>query len=446
MFRIATFSSDVTPPIGHPLLANATRTPIASRIDDRLFAKGFVLLGPDKPIVVMSIDWCEIRNEAYFRWQEALAEAAGTDPERVIVSCIHQHDVPLPDLEAERILAEHGTGVSSFDLDFHERCVIGVAEAVRASLPSSRPLTRIGTGQARVEKVASNRRYLLGDGEVRYDRTSMSGGEPDKRDAGPGTVDEWLKTVSFWDGDSPICALSAFAIHPMSYWGTGWVTSDFPGLARERRQADDPSVLQIYASGASGNVTPGKYNDGRHENRAVLTERFYDAMTEAWAATRIAPITAIDFTSVPLYLEPRADPGFTPEDMTAGLEAADPRWRVLAAFGLSWRKRVASGRLLAIPAIDLGAAQIVLLPAESHVEFQLFAQAQRPDSFVVVMGYGECAPGYIPTERAWAEKDENLDDWCWTTRGAQQVMENAIATALAGDAGRSTPSEADASR
>src|SRR5205823_5090329 len=97
-FRLATFSAEVTPPIGHPLLAGATVTPNAKRIDDPLFALGFVLIGGDRPVVVCSIDWCEIRNDAYDRWRDVLARAAGTTRERVLVTSIHQHDAPLPDL------------------------------------------------------------------------------------------------------------------------------------------------------------------------------------------------------------------------------------------------------------------------------------------------------------------------------------------------------------
>jgi hypothetical protein len=56
-----------------------------------------------------------------------------------------------------------------------------------------------------------------------------------------------------------------------------------------------------------------------------------------------------------------------------------------------------------VPTIDFGAAQIVLMPAESFVQYQLWAQAMRPDSFVMTIGYGECAPGYIPTAQSAAE-------------------------------------------
>ncbi|MDB5307352.1 MAG: hypothetical protein JWO38_1554, partial [Gemmataceae bacterium] len=67
---------------------------------------------------------------------------------------------------------------------------------------------------------------------------------------------------------------------------------------------------------------------------------------------------------------------------------------------------------------------------ESYVEYQLAAQQLRPDSFVLVAGYGECGPGYIPIERAWAETDGNLADWCWVEKGSEKRMTDALAKAL----------------
>ena len=84
-----------------------------------------------------------------------------------------------------------------------------------------------------------------------------------------------------------------------------------------------------------------------------------------------------------------------------------------------------------MPALDFGGAVLTVLPAESYVEFQLAAQRERPNDFVVVAGYGECGPGYIPVERAWAEGDGNLSDWCWVDRGSEARMTAAIRRALA---------------
>ena len=73
--------------------------------DDPLEAVGFVLLGAGKPIVLCAVDWIGIANAAYDAWRSALAEAAGTTPDRVSVHTLHQHDAPFVDFAAEDILA-----------------------------------------------------------------------------------------------------------------------------------------------------------------------------------------------------------------------------------------------------------------------------------------------------------------------------------------------------
>ena len=112
------------------------------------------------------------------------------------------------------------------------------------------------------------------------------------------------------------------------------------------------------------------------------------------------------------------------------VKGGNPWHQCLAAMGLSWRQRCERGQPVDVPVIDLGPAQLLLLPGESYVEYQLAAQKMRPDSFVLVAGYGEGGTGYIPTEQHWAETDHNLGDWCWVHPGAEKVMLEAIRRAL----------------
>ncbi len=427
-YRLATFSAEVTPPLGHPLMGGGIAP--AQNVVDPLFANGLVLLGFGQPLVVVSIDWCEIRNDAYDRWRALLAEAAGTTRERVLVTSVHVHDAPIADLEAERILKQHGAAGSICNLEFHERAVRRVAAALRLSLPRARRITHVGVGQAKVSRVASNRRYIGPDGQPAFGRGSATR-DAALRELPEGTIDPWLKTLSFWDGKSPVAALNCYATHPMSYYGKGGVSDDFVGRARRRRQADDPKVFQIYVSGCSGNVTAGKFNDGSPENRAVLAERMYRAMSVAWKLTQRRPIKTFDFRVVPLRLEPRDAPGLTVADLNQRLTSdARPFGQCLAALGLSWRKRADAGGKIDLPVLDFGFAQLLLLPGESYVEYQLLAQQMRPDSFVMVMGYGESATGYIPTEQAFAEEDTNLRDWCWVAPGSEAAMGAALKAAL----------------
>lgn len=436
--RIAPFVADVTPPKGHPCMGGGIKP--VEKIGDPLFAHGFVLehKGPvvpgnfGKPIVVVSVDWCEIRNDAYERWREVLAEAAKTDKDHVLVSSIHQHDAPIADLEAQRLLDKAKAKGAICMIDFHEKAVQRVAKALRDSLKKPIAISHYGIGQAKVEKVSSNRRYLGPDGMPRFNRTSATR-DPKIRDAEEGLIDPWLKTLSFWNGDKQVLALSAYAVHPMSYYGGGVASADFVGLARKRRLADDPSVMQIYASGCSGNVTAGKYNDGAPDNRPVLADRIYRGMVEASKATKRYPIASMSFRSEKLRLEPRDGPGFTVADLQKKIETGPrPFDQCLAALGLSWRKRCDAGATIDVPALSFGKdganglAHLVLLPAEAYVEYQLMAQKTRPDSFVVVLGYGESAPGYIPTEQAVRERDGNLHDWNWVAAGAESRIADVL--------------------
>lgn len=402
----------------------------AKEVIDPLFARGFVLIGADKPVVVVAVDWCEIRNDAYERWRSVLAEAAGTDSQHVLVSSVHQHDTPVADLEAERILESRKLTGRICDLEFHEQAVQRVGKAVREGLRSPRRITHVGTGQARVERVASNRRFLDRDGKVAFGRTSATRDEW-ARSQPEGTVDPWLKTISFWDGDQSLLALNAYATHPMSYYGKGGVSSDFVGLARKRRQDAEPSVFQIYVSGCSGNVTAGKYNDGAPENRPVLAGRIESAMATAWKSTRKQPLSNVRIRTVPLRLEPRGRPGFTVEELEAKLVPQTPPFQqCLAALGLSWRKRADAGHTIDLSVVELADARLVLMPGESFVEYQLLAQRLRPDLFVMTIGYGESATGYVPTEKAIAEDDTNLRDWCWVAPGAERALNAALEAAL----------------
>ncbi len=429
-FRIAPFSADITPPLGHPLCGGMVAA--AARIADPLSARGFVLQGGPEPVVFAALDWTELRNEAYDRWRSELAKAAGTSPRSVLLCCVHQHDAPYADLEAQRLLDAQGLKGFHVDPEFHERAVQKAVVSLRQAAATPQRITHLGMGQAEVVGVASNRRVVAADGRVTFKRYSRTA-DPAVKNAPEGQIDPWLKTLSFWDGERPIVALSVYAVHPMSRYGGGAVSADFPGLARTRRQAQTPDVLQIYASGCSGDVTAARYNNGDEASRRELAGRLESAMTEAFRSTRRVPLeTFTTRVSEVRFSLPETGPHSVPVmERTLADAAASRGDRLMAALGLSWSRRVGRGQPLEVPSLDLGPAQIVLLPAEAFVEFQLAARQLRPDQFILAPGYGECGPGYIPTERARAEGYVEEHGYCWVAAGAEQKLRHALSEALA---------------
>lgn len=428
-WRLATFSVDVTPRIGHPLLGHGFAP--ATGIDDPLLARGLVLTGGGPPIVMVSIDWCELRNDAHDRWRAGLAKAANTTIDRVLVSCIHQHDAPYFDLTAQKILAGSKPGGLFCDVDFHEHCVERVGQAVASAIPGAQPVTHVGLGQATVEQIASNRRVVMPDGKINFHRYSTCR-DSMMRSLPEGEIDPWLKTVSFYSGDRTLAALSMYATHPMSYYGTGRISGDFVNVARDRRQSDDPGVFQIYVTGCCGDVTAGKFNDGSRETRPLLAERLYQAMRSAADATKRHTLTSVACRSVPMTLPYSELPTLSREVLEAKVN--DPslplKARADAALGLSTLVRNPKGLDVDVQAIDFGVAQIVLLPAESFVAYQLQAQRLKPDEFVMAIGFGQSAAGYLPTDQGFREGFREQHGYCWVAPGSEQIMLDAIKKVL----------------
>ena len=427
-FRIATFSADVTVPLNHRCMGVL---PTKSRfVKDPLEARGFVLLGPERPIAVVAVDWCEIRNGAYDQWRDTVATAAGTSRERVLVSSLHQHDAPVVDAGAAKLLRNAGLSNELYDEDFHAEVLQRVATAVKEALPKAVPVTHVGTGQGKVEKVASNRRIVRENGRVTFGRGSRSGGDAFMSAAPDGQIDPFVRTISFWNQKTPIAALSVYSIHPMSTYGQGVVSADFVGLARRLRQYDLPNVMQIYASGCSGDVTAGKYNDGSDAARHKLTQRLYEGMQRAWENTKTTPLTQAEFRSTPLQLQFYEHGDLEPAKLQATLNDANRRTedRILAAMSLSSHQRVIAGQPIDFPCIDFGAAQLLLFPGEAFVGYQLMAQQMNPESFVVSIGYGECWPGYIPLNSSFG--DGFHDKWLWVPPGSENRMRQAIQKVL----------------
>ena len=397
--HLTTFQSDATPPLGHPLCGGWIE-PVRG-VDDPLRVLGIVLLGAGAPVVLCAVDWCGLRNEANRAWRQALAQAADTTPERVAVDCVHPHNAPFADIEAERLL-QSVHGAASLDLTFFERVVQQSADALRAAMKKAVSLSHMGIGQAQVEQVASNRRIIGADGKVRFIRYSATK-DPKIRAEPEGLIDPWLKTLSFWNDGKPLAALSYYAVHPMSYYGDGRVSADFCGLARQKRRDEEPSISQMYFNGCAGNVTAGKYNDGSRANRPVLRDRIYTALKAAWKATKRFPLTTWEWRVEPIRFAPRHEKSFGEEESRKALgnAKADKARRGNAAFQLAWLKRL--DRPIEVSCLDLGKAVVLHLPGEPFIEYQLKAQELRKDALVCVAGYGDGGPGYIPTDRAYIE-------------------------------------------
>ena len=393
-YRIAPFRFDVTPPLGHPLCGGWIKPAIGT--DDSLECIGYILLGSGAPVVVCAVDWTGILNEAHVRWRAALAQAAGTTPDRVAVHCVHQHNAPFACPTTQRLLDAQPGGLVSLNLEFLQRCLTCGTDAVRAALPHARAVTRIAFSQARVDRIASNRRVQRDPAGNVLKMRGSSSKDPELIALPEGKIDPDLRTIAFFDGDRKLVNCHYYTTHPMSYYGDGRVTSDFVGLARKRRQQETPDCIQIYFTGCAGNISAGKYNDGSPQMRVILTERIYAAMVASDAKQVPEPLATVEWRTESVRLTPR--PEFDPSQLRGLLEneKESPAVRIRSAMKLAWIDRCEQGPPLFLSSLHLNRIAALHLPAEMFLEYQLRAQTWAAGRQLATAAYGDGGPWYIP--------------------------------------------------
>ncbi|WP_417386626.1 hypothetical protein [Gimesia sp.] len=400
--QIATFECDITPPIGSPLCYGHI-TP-AKKIVDPLSARGIIFLNSGKPIVLLALDWVGANNGAQDVWKQRLAEALGTTVDRCAVHCLHQHDTPGVDISANALLEQNGLKGVMYDAAYVEDVMQRTVAAAKQSVTHPQTVTHVGTGKAKVAQFASNRRILGTDGKVKIVRFSSSR-NPAAIAAPEGTIDADVRVLSLWDKDKPLVMLSYYATHPQSYYGKGGVSCDTVGLARALHEKQTPGVLHIHFNGAGGNIGAGKYNNGDPENRPLLAQRLADGMKRAWESTEKSPLSAadVDWKARPVLLPLRDT--LDEATLTGILEnpKAKQTERIRAARDLNYLQRTKAGTTIDITRLKLGTAQIIHMPGELFVEYQLAAQKMAPDEFVCMAAYGDQGPGYIGTTIAYSQ-------------------------------------------
>lgn len=396
--RVGTFEVDASPKIGGPLAYDPTK-----EITSPLSCRGVVLLSEQPPVVLCTVDWLGIANGANEKFRASLAAAVGTTADRVAVHTLHQHDAPRCDLTAAEILEPFGQSAPHFDVPLIEQVIKNASTAASAAAKSAKPVVSIGVGQAVVKDVASNRRILGPDGKVVATRYTACKDEK-VRALPTGVIDPVLRSLTFFSATDPIAVLTFYATHPQSYYRTGGANPDFPGMARNSRQTET-GVFHLHFNGAGGNIGAGKFNDGSTENRSVLADKVAAGMRDAFASQKKQDATklVLDWKALPVAIPKASHLNHKALEAAVASDETPFALRVHSAEKLAFLRRSEAGVKIPIGRLKLGDNQLLFMPGELFVEYQLAAQHMLPDSNVFLAAYGEYGTFYIGTRIAYPQ-------------------------------------------
>ncbi|MBL8816997.1 MAG: hypothetical protein JNL58_13290 [Planctomyces sp.] len=422
---LAPFRADVTPPIGDGPCVGCM--PTVTSIEHPLELRGIVLRAGTDVYVIAAVDYCGICNTSDEYIRDEMARAAGTTRDRVVLQSLHQHTAPILDADAVRILhGEHSEQLKQH-LRFTKDVATRAADAILKAVPFAQSVTRVVATKAIVERTASNRRVPRSDGSIGV-RASLTH-DQSLRDAPEGLIDPWLRTLTFFAGDIRLAQLHYYATHPQTFYGDARISWDCVGMARQKFE-QETGVFQIYFNGCGGNVTVGKYNDGSRTARDGFASRLQDAMRRSSSGDSACSVdvsgmqkSEIEWTSAPVQFTVREEGAFHPKLLEQQLHPDQPfSVRLTAAMFSGFGERLRSGHIAQMTRLRIGAIDIVHLPGEPFVEFQLFAQTQAEQgTFVCVAGYGDCGVWYYGPDQIYSDRGGFEQTWSLTGPCEQSV-------------------------
>lgn len=402
--KIVPFEVDVTPQIGAQLaydINKGTESPI--------FVRGLILDDTVHRSVIVSCDFLGISGLSWLDWRKTIADAAGTSDKYVFLHSVHQHDSMRINRELDKLMRrEFNIGI--VDESYYTDSLSKTRAAIKSAVDGKwLEVENVMTAERRMSGLASTRRIIDTDGNFFTMRWAICESQ-ELRDHPIGTIDPFLRTIAFTAvGGRVAVALHFYASHPMAAYRMAMVGSDVPGVAIDyAKQQLGSDTVNIYLTGAGGNVGFGKYHCGdKVKSRRRLGRRLGEGIVANLKSLEAIDFNGLDFGETDFTFS--LNPKFNSDEITSRIKKGtwdDTNIGELINL-VRTRKRIETWHRwekASIYRLSIGdKLHILSMPGELSVEYQLYAQSLVPEHFLAMAAYGNYLYGYIPTAKMFEE-------------------------------------------
>lgn len=257
-FLAGAATSNITPPIGLPIVGGFTPAP-SSHIHDELHARCVVLDNGEKRVAIVVLDLLGAARQMFDEAARLVEERTGITRDCLLMSATHTHSassaLSVNRYSLDEPLSEYQTFVA-------RRIADGVARAINNLAPA-----RIGWTVTEEPDQVFNRRWFMKEGTVPpnpfggIDKVKMNPprGENLVKPAGPTDPEVSIISIQTPDG-KPLALLANYSLHYVGGVGGSQISSDYYGVFCDRVQqlldADrqDPPFVAMMSNGTSGNI------------------------------------------------------------------------------------------------------------------------------------------------------------------------------------------------
>jgi hypothetical protein len=448
VFRAGAATSNITPPLGEPIVGNWDSPP-ATHVHDELFARCLVLDDGTTRVAFAICDNVGVARGVFDAARKFIEDEAGIPGDHVLMAATHTHsatparsrDPLVPDAELSpyaRFLARR------------------IADGVRRAANDLQP-AEIAHGAVDVPGQVFNRRWYLKPGTPIVnpfggeDKVQMNPGNRDAllEPAGPTDPQVSFVAVRAAGGGRPIALLANYSLHYVGGVPAGHVSADYFGefAARIGRKLDagrlDPPFVGILTNGTSGDVNNINFRErGKslpaYEKIRVVAEEVAEAVDEALKGVTYRPWVPIAAARTELTLatrRPTEEQVAFARRVEAMPEGTEPKYPHVRTYAARVLQLASSPEGVAVPlqAIRLGDLGIAAIPFEVFTETGLAIKKSSPFGATFTIELANGSYGYLPTPRHHALG--GYETWLGTNRvevEASDKIERAVRGLLDG--------------
>ena len=441
VFRAGAAASNVTPPLGLPIVGNWKRFP-ATGVQGELRAKCIVLDDGRTRLALVIVDNIGIKQEVCHAAKEMVQEQTGIPSENVLIAGTHTHSSvsvgPVDETKAN---------------DYSAFLVRRIADGVQRAVNNLEP-ARIGRGSAQVPAEVFNRRYIFKPGTQPrnpfggVDQAVMNPGRCNPKilkAAGPTDPEIAFLSLQATDG-RPIALLANYSLHYVGPRAGAVYSADYFGVFGDRIQqllgADrlDPPFVGIMSNGTSADInniswlTKPEKKWGPYEKMRQVAEVCACAVHKAHQDVEFKENVTLATANEELTLavrKPTAEQMAYAKMILAKPEDAEPYHRHEKPYANRVQQLHKSPNELSVvlQTFRIGDLGVCAIPFEVFAEIGLELKAESPLEQTFVVSHANGANGYLPT--AEQHKLGGYETWMGTNRvefeAASKIVERLLA-------------------
>lgn len=415
IFRAGASMSDITPPLGLPIVGNY-ESPLATHIHDELHARSLVLDDGTTRLAFVIVDNVGVDQIVFDEAKRRIEEKTGFRKTHILMSATHTHSATSAGgLGEKRRAWNEGAALDEYQTFLATRIADGVQVAINNLQPA-----RIGWGVGKVPQHLFNRRWKMKEPVMNpfgvKESVVMNPGMANpnlKEPAGPTDPEVSFISVQSVEG-KPLALLANYSLHYVGGVPDGHISADYFGVFADRIQEllgsdrQDPPFVGMLSNGTSGDVNNINFR-GPAERRAPYEKMRIVANDVAQEVLRLYK-TIQHHDWVPLQARQshltlqvrRATPEMIAfaEKVLARPDSVKPGHRLEKIYAnrvlqmqQSWPDQVE----IIVQAFRIGDLGVAAIPFETFTETGLEIKKKSPfrPSFTISLANGSY--GYLPT-------------------------------------------------